>query len=161
MFLLLWTTEIIGGLSTVLVATGPNLSELKSTFIGATSNSFLGEGSGAKRGYLITTAFPGCKPNGAEVPIVIRRALPSLSGETCLSSNCVPFTRSILYCSCLSSVPSISMEISSVFGVSKIPGISSRTRRTLISEVPVFSRVITVSTLDEMYDFIRDLSNLF
>ena len=53
------------------------------------------------------------------------------------------------------------MEISSVFGVSKIPGISSRTRRTLISEVPVFSRVITVSTLDEMYDFIRDLSNLF
>ena len=53
------------------------------------------------------------------------------------------------------------MEISSVFGVSKIPGISSRTRRTLISEVPVFSRVITVSILDEMYDFIRDLSNLF
>ena len=81
------TTLNCGGLSTVLVATGPNFSAPKSALIGAASNSFPGDGSGACRGYRRTIVFPDCSPNGAEVPTVILRLLPLLSGDTSLSSS--------------------------------------------------------------------------
>ena len=55
----LWTTIIWGGLVTFLVATGPNLSELKSALAGATNVPLSLEGSLAFRGYLMTSFFPG------------------------------------------------------------------------------------------------------
>ncbi len=94
--LLLWMTLICGGLITVLVATGPNLSALKSALAGAASVPLSLDGSGACRGYLITRVFPGWSPNGAEVPTVTLRECPGPSGDTNFSSSWMPFTTSTL-----------------------------------------------------------------
>ena len=65
---------ICGGLLTFRVATGPNLSELKSALAGAANIPLSLDGSLALSGYLITNFFPDCRPNGADVPTVILSA---------------------------------------------------------------------------------------
>ena len=152
------TTLNCGGLTTALVATGPNFSEPKSALIGAARRPLLGEGSGACSGYRRTIVLPGCKPNGAEVPTVILRLLPLLSGDTNLSSNWMPSMTSMRYCSSFSSVPSISMLTSDSAGGSKTPGTSSSSRITLIGAEPVFSIEIVTSKSDDTKDLILDLS---
>ena len=80
------TTRTTGGRSTVLVATGPKRSILKSERIGAARILFCGEGSGACNGYRITIVLPGLSPSLEEVPTVILKACPGLSGEIIFSS---------------------------------------------------------------------------
>ena len=158
MFLRLCTTSICGGLRTFLVPTGPNFSEPKSSLTGAARILLEFEGSIACNGYLRIIFLPGCRPNGAEVPTVILRLNPFPSGEIILSSNWMPSITSIVYCSSVRSVPSISMQTSDSDGGEKTPGTSSSSRMTLIGAEPVFSTVIVASTSAETKDLILDLS---
>ena len=157
----LWTTVICGGLFTFLVATGPNLSELKSALAGAASVPLSFDGSFALSEYLMTNFLPGWRPNGADVPTVILSAWPFPSGDTIFSSNWIPLTTSTRYCSSLSSELPISMDTESGEGGSNIPGISSSSLITLIAAEPLFSTVIVASISELTYVLILERSNFF
>ena len=88
-------TRIEGPPSTSLVATGPNLSELKSERKGAETVSLFGVGSGAINGYEMLISCPGSNPIGPFVPMVKSMVCPNPSGLRASCSIVTPSRTSI------------------------------------------------------------------
>ena len=90
--------------------------------------------------------FPGSRPSGPRVPIVIVSVCPSPSGDLCSFSRVIPLLISALNCSSSSSFPATLIFIDSMSGASNKPGMSSVILIKFIVALPVLVSEIATPT---------------